>query len=111
MVLGEPVLDSKGRLLARKGEHLTGELLALLRASGIANVFLAEAGVPDIPPLAGASDGQLNADLAAAIRKRLDIRFRKHQDNPNMRTIRHLAERQLILAKLSKQNEEAVPAA
>ncbi|MBI2949757.1 MAG: hypothetical protein HYY23_19165 [Verrucomicrobia bacterium] len=110
MVLGEPVLDSQGRILARKGENLSEELLGLLRASGIGNVFAAETAAPDEVPRADqTAGGPAGAEMAAAVRKRLEVRFRRHQDNALMQTIRNLAENQLIQARLSTQTNQPPP--
>lgn len=106
MILGEPVLDSRGRVLAKKGEKLSDELLALLQASGVKHLLVTEADASGEFAVRNEPGGdQANAEFTAAIRKRLEIRFRKHEDNPIMQIMRSLAEKQLIQAKLSNPSK------
>lgn len=101
MVLGEPVLDSQGRILAKKGESLSADQLRLLETAGVRDLLVAEnTDTAEFPGTETAPD-QTSAEIAGAIRKKLDLRFRKHHDTPLMQTIRNLAEKHLIQVKLS----------
>jgi hypothetical protein len=103
MVLGEPVLDLNGRILAKKGDCLSADLLARIHAAGASDLLVAERTqtIEDVSH-AATTPKQNDAEIANIVRKKLDFRFRGHQGNPIMQTIRTLAEKQLIQAKLSQ---------
>ena len=104
LVLGEPVLDLNGRMLAKKGDCLSVDLIARLHAAGVTDLLAAETGQTlAAPNLAESPQNPDAAEITGNIRKRLDLRFRRHQGNPIMQTIRTLAEKQLIQAKLSQR--------
>ena len=100
LVLGEPVLDFSGHFLAKKGESLSSDLLRLLQTSGIRDILATEITGADGPAAAtAAASGLEDIEIASAIRRKLDVRFRRYPDHPVMQTLRNLAEKRLIQAK------------
>lgn len=104
MVLGEPVEDSHGRVLARKGVTLSAQTVALLRAEGVTELIIEDAATPtELLNKEDAARQQQIAEATHAVRQKLDIRFRKFKDNELMGTLRAVAEKRLIQARLSDQ--------
>ncbi|MBI4662833.1 MAG: hypothetical protein HY735_28795 [Verrucomicrobia bacterium] len=102
MVLAEPVMDSCGRLLADKGESLSTQSIGVLHDHGIREVLANESEDTSNAPRLDESTGRADIEEAAvAVRRNLDVRFRKFPENPLMQTLRRLAEKHLVQAKLS----------
>ena len=104
LVLGEPVLDSSGHILAKKGESLSSDLLGILQASGIRDILATEmSGAEGQEASTAPAFSQEEHEIACAVRVKLEVRFRRYPDQPIMQTLRNLAEKRLTQARSAGQ--------
>lgn len=103
MLLGEPVMDCKGRFLAKKGETLSPEMMVLFASAGVEEI-LAEERVSELENQSRIAETQRQrvAQITQSVRKTLDTRFHAFKGNPVMQTVRDLAEKRLIQDKISR---------
>ena len=103
MVLGESVVDSTGRTLAKRGESVSGELLALFQNAGVREILAVDSELAtDLPNGAEAVRQTQIKEITAVIRKKLEIRFHRFRERPVMQTLLNLAEKQLIQDRVSR---------
>ena len=76
MVLGECVVDSAGRTLAKRGESVSGELIALFQNAGVKEILAvdSEAGVVFSNGAEAVRQRQIN-EITEVIRKKLNCVF------------------------------------
>jgi len=103
MVLGECVVDSAGRTLAKRGESVSGELIALFQNAGVKEILAvdSEAGVVFSNGAEAVRQRQIN-EITEVIRKKLELRFHRYRERPVMQTLLRLAEKQLIQDRISR---------
>ena len=84
MVLGECVVDSAGRTLAKRGESVSGELIALFQNAGVKEILAvdSEAGVVfSMAPKPSASGRLTRLPRSFA---RAQLRFHRYRERPVM---------------------------
>ena len=103
MVLGESVVDSTGRTLAKRGESVSSELIALFQNAGVKKILALDSEMgTDLPIGAEAVRQRQINEITAVIRKKLEIRFHRFRERAVMQTLLNLAEKQLIQDRISR---------
>ena len=101
MVLCEPAMDQRGRILLGKGEVMTEKLIARLLNYGVRDIVVAEDAQAKTD-FYDQEDFAESADKVGEIRETMQHMFSDYENNELMKKLQQYAEK-LLLQELKKQ--------